>query len=127
MEIVLKKGDLFVFIVGKGISWMVVFKWDKWFYFFFIFGLFYFLIFKYLLMWGVLIVFKDYLLYFGFWKSEWVGFDYFKDFFMNLDFFWFLCNIFMFVSLDFLFVFLVFFILVLFLNEVRKVVYKRCI
>lgn len=86
METVPKKGDAPVLTAGKGISWMAALKRDKWLYLLLIPGLLYFLIFKYLPMWGVLIAFKDYSPYLGFWKSEWVGFDYFKDFFMNPDF-----------------------------------------
>ncbi|MCY8132050.1 ABC transporter permease subunit, partial [Bacillus spizizenii] len=78
-------------------------------------------------MWGVLIAFKDYSPYLGFWKSEWVGFDYFKDFFMNPDFFRLLRNTLMLASLDLLFAFPAPLILALLLNEVRKAVYKRCI
>lgn len=80
METVPKKRDAPVLTAGKGISWMAALKRDKWLYLLLIPGLLYFLIFKYLPMWGVLIAFKDYSPYLGFWKSEWVGFDYFKDF-----------------------------------------------
>ncbi|MEC2113157.1 protein lplB [Bacillus subtilis] len=127
METVTKKGDSPVLTAGKGISWMAALKRDKWLYLLLIPGLLYFLIFKYLPMWGVLIAFKDYSPYLGFWKSEWVGFDYFKDFFMNPDFFRLLRNTLMLASLDLLFAFPAPLILALLLNEVRKAVYKRCI
>ncbi|MER2459596.1 ABC transporter permease subunit, partial [Bacillus subtilis] len=127
METVPKKGDAPVLTAGKGISWMAALKRDKWLYLLLIPGLLYFLIFKYLPMWGVLIAFKDYSPYLGFWKSEWVGFDYFKDFFMNPDFFRLLRNTLMLASLDLLFAFPAPLILALLLNEVRKAVYKRCI
>ncbi|MCY8131954.1 sugar ABC transporter permease, partial [Bacillus spizizenii] len=54
METVPKKGDSPVLTAGKGTSWMAAFKRDKWLYLLLIPGLLYFLIFKYLPMWGVL-------------------------------------------------------------------------
>lgn len=68
-------------------NWLTAIKRDKWLYLLLVPGVLYFLIFKYWPMWGVLIAFKDYSPYLGFWQSEWVGFEYFKDFFMNPDFF----------------------------------------
>ncbi|MCC2117146.1 sugar ABC transporter permease [Bacillus halotolerans] len=127
METVPKKGNAPVLTAGKGISWMAALKRDKWLYLLLIPGLLYFLIFKYLPMWGVLIAFKDYSPYLGFWKSEWVGLGYFKDFFMNPDFFRLLRNTLMLASLDLLFAFPAPLILALLLNELRKAVYKRCI
>ncbi|MCC8353044.1 ABC transporter permease [Bacillus sp. AF23] len=127
METVPKKGNAPVLAAGKGISWMAALKRDKWLYLLLIPGLLYFLIFKYLPMWGVLIAFKDYSPYLGFWKSEWVGLDYFKDFFMNPDFSRLLRNTLMLASLDLLFAFPAPLILALLLNELRKAVYKRCI
>jgi len=48
--------------------------------------LLYFLIFKYVPMWGILIAFKNYTPYVGFWNSPWVGLDHFERFFSNSDF-----------------------------------------
>ncbi|MGR8997349.1 hypothetical protein ACP3UH_31355, partial [Klebsiella pneumoniae] len=56
-------------------------KRDKWLYILLLPGLLYFLIFKYVPMWGILLAFKNYQPYIGFWKSEWVGFEHFKVFF----------------------------------------------
>jgi putative aldouronate transport system permease protein len=49
-------------------------------------GMLYFLIFKYVPMWGVLIAFQNYSPYLGFFHSEWVGFDHFVRLFSNDDF-----------------------------------------
>ncbi|NHN33114.1 ABC transporter permease [Paenibacillus agricola] len=46
----------------------------------------YFLVFKYVPMWGILIAFKEYTPYVGFMNSPWVGFAHFERFFSNEDF-----------------------------------------
>ncbi|MCI4127839.1 ABC transporter permease [Bacillus haynesii] len=102
-------------------------KRDKWLYLLLVPGVLYFLIFKYWPMWGVLIAFKDYSPYLGFWQSEWVGFEYFKDFFMNPDFFRLLRNTLMLAALDLIFAFPAPLIVALLLNELRHAIYKRCI
>lgn len=48
--------------------------------------LLYFLVFKYVPMWGILIAFKDYTPYVGFLDSPWVGMAHFERFFGNPDF-----------------------------------------
>jgi putative aldouronate transport system permease protein len=49
-------------------------------------GVLYFLIFKYVPMWGVLISFQNYSPFTGLLHSEWVGFEHFQRFFSNDDF-----------------------------------------
>ncbi|GIO15951.1 protein LplB [Cohnella xylanilytica] len=100
---------------------------DKWIYFLLAPGLLYFLIFKYVPMWGILLAFQDYQPFLGFWKSEWVGLDHFKVFFNNPEFFMLLRN-----TLTLSFYNLVFFfpmpiVLALLLNEVRRSFFKRTI
>lgn len=46
-------------------------------------GLLYFFIFKYVPMWGVLLAFKNYQPFIGFFDSEWVGFANFQQFFQD--------------------------------------------
>src|SRR4051812_9485284 len=46
----------------------------------------YFLIFKYVPMWGILIAFKNYTPYVGFMNSPWVGLEHFERFFRDDDF-----------------------------------------
>ena len=45
----------------------------------------YYIIFSYVPMYGVLLAFKDYKIKLGILGSPWVGFDYFKTFFMSYD------------------------------------------
>ncbi|UUZ81598.1 hypothetical protein LJK88_44430 [Paenibacillus sp. P26] len=50
-------------------------------------GLIYFVVFKYVPMWGGLLAFKNYSPFTGFFQSDWVGFDHFKLFFEDPAFF----------------------------------------
>lgn len=61
-------------------------KKDKWLYILLMPGILYFIIFKYIPMWGILLAFKDYQPFLGFFNSKWVGFQHFHDFFINPDF-----------------------------------------
>ncbi|WNR42809.1 ABC transporter permease [Paenibacillus roseipurpureus] len=87
----------------------------------------YFLIFKYLPMWGVLIAFKDYSPYSGFWDSPWVGLQHFERFFSNESFFVLLRNTLAINLLNLVFFFPLPIVLSLMLNEVRKEWIKRII
>lgn len=100
---------------------------DKFLYFLLIPGLIYFLIFKYLPMWGVLMAFKNYQPYLGFWKSEWVGTIHFANFFTNPDFFRLLRNTLLLALYDLVFFFPAPIIIALLLNEIRISIYKRFI
>lgn len=126
VEITAKTGKTAVETEKKPTGLQAV-KRDKWLYLLLVPGVLYFLIFKYWPMWGVFIAFKDYSPYLGFWQSEWVGFEYFKDFFMNPDFFRLLRNTLMLAALDLIFAFPAPLIVALMLNELRHAIYKRCI
>jgi putative aldouronate transport system permease protein len=90
-------------------------------------GLLYFLIFKYVPMWGVIISFQDYSPYMGFAGSKWVGFEHFQRFFGNPDF-WLLFRNTMAISvLNLLFFFPLPIVLSLLLNEVGKLAFKKTI
>ncbi|MFC5614706.1 ABC transporter permease [Metabacillus niabensis] len=102
-------------------------KRDRWLYLLLVPGLLYFLIFKYAPMWGVVIAFQDYSPFKGVFGSEWVGFENFKDFFQNPDFFRLLKNTFILAVLDLVFFFPAPIILALMLNELRINVYKRTV
>ncbi|WP_168121784.1 ABC transporter permease subunit [Paenibacillus sp. HB172176] len=82
-------------------------------------GFLYFLIFKYVPMFGLLISFQHYDPFEGFLKSAWVGFDNFKRLFTEQDFPLLLGNTFTFAALDILFFFPAPILLALLLNEVR--------
>jgi len=88
-------------------------------------GLIYFLLFKYLPMWGVTIAFKNFSPFLGFWKSDWVGFEHFINFFQNPDFFRLLRNTLILAVYDIVFFFPAPIILSLMLNEIRMNMYKR--
>jgi putative aldouronate transport system permease protein len=76
-------------------------------------------------MWGLLIAFKEYNAYGGFWASKWVGFKNFSELFFSREFFLMLRN-----TLGINFLSLVTFfplpiVLALMLNEVRHSAFKR--
>ncbi|MDQ1913219.1 sugar ABC transporter permease [Paenibacillus sp. GD4] len=100
---------------------------DKWLYLLLLPGLLYFIIFKYVPMWGVLLAFKNYQPFLGFWKSEWVGLEHFRVFFGNPEFFMLLRNTLLLSFYNLLFFFPAPIILALLLNEVRVAFYKRTI
>ncbi len=111
----------------SNITWMQRLKRDRWLYLLLVPGLLYFLIFKYAPMWGVVIAFQDYSPFKGVFASDWVGFENFKDFFQNPDFFRLLKNTFILAVLDLVFFFPAPIILALMLNELRINVYKRTV
>jgi putative aldouronate transport system permease protein len=90
-------------------------------------GLIYFIMFKYVPMGGLVIAFKDYSPFKGIWGSPWVGFDNFKKFFSNSDFWKLLTNTLGISILQLVFYFPAPIILSLFLNEVRHSGYKRLV
>lgn len=90
-------------------------------------GLLYFLLFKYLPMWGMLIAFKDYLPYRGFWNSPWVGFKHFDRFFHDPVFWLLLKNTFVLAIYNIAFFFPIPILIALMLNELRVEWLKRSI
>jgi putative aldouronate transport system permease protein len=90
-------------------------------------GILYFLIFKYAPMWGVLIAFQDYSPFTGFWDSPWIGFDHFRTFFSEPEFWQLFSNTLILAVYNILFFFPLPIIIALLLNEIRKEVYKRTI
>src|SRR5688572_9278700 len=61
-------------------------KRDKYLYLLVLPGVLFFIIFKYVPMWGIIIAFQEYSPYLGVFKSEWVGIEHFVRFFSNPDF-----------------------------------------
>ncbi|MEK3725052.1 MULTISPECIES: ABC transporter permease [Paenibacillus] len=90
-------------------------------------GLLYFFIFKYVPMWGVLLAFKNYQPFIGFFDSEWVGFANFQQFFQDPIFFKLVRNTLLLGLYDLVFFFPAPILLSLLLNEVRISLYKRFI
>lgn len=89
--------------------------------------LLYFLIFRYVPIWGVIISFQDYSPFLGFWNSPWVGFEHFQRFFSNSDFWLLLRNTLGINLMNLIFFFPLPIILALMLNELRQETYKRLV
>ncbi|MEJ9221290.1 ABC transporter permease subunit [Paenibacillus glucanolyticus] len=87
--------------------------------------LLYYLIFKYLPMFGVVISFQNYNLFKGIWESDWVGFKNYLMFFKNPDFLIIIRNTFLLGLYNLIFGFPAPIILAILLNEVTKGVFKR--
>ncbi|PZE19440.1 sugar ABC transporter permease [Paenibacillus xerothermodurans] len=102
-------------------------KRDKFLYLLALPGLLYFLIFRYVPMWGIIISFQNYSPYQGFWNSPWVGFDHFQRFFSNPDFLILFRNTMAINVLSLVFFFPLPIFLAILLNELKKVAYKKII
>jgi putative aldouronate transport system permease protein len=100
---------------------------DKWLYLLLLPGVLYFLVFKYVPMWGVILAFKNYQPFLGFMKSEWVGVEHFRNFFQNPDFVKLLRNTLLLSLYNLIFFFPAPIILALLLNEIRIALYKKAI
>lgn len=90
-------------------------------------GVLFFLIFKYVPMWGIVIAFQDYSPYLGVMESQWVGFDHFVRFFSNQDFYLLFRNTMAISILNLVFFFPLPIVLSLLLNELRNEAYKKWI
>nr|WP_246239242.1 sugar ABC transporter permease [Paenibacillus anseongense] len=90
-------------------------------------GLLYFGLFKYWPMWGVLIAFKDYLPFRGFWNSPWVGFKHFDRFFHDPVFWLLFKNTFVLAIYNIVFFFPIPILIALMLNELRLEWFKRTV
>ncbi|MHA6484187.1 ABC transporter permease [Paenibacillus sp. strain BS8-2] len=88
-------------------------------------ALLYYIMFKYVPMFGILISFKDYNAFKGVWDSEWVGLKYYTMFFESPDFLKLLRNTILLGLYKIIFGFPAPIILALLLNEVRQQVVKR--
>ncbi len=90
-------------------------------------GLLYFLLFKYVPIWGLIISFQDYLPFRGISGSPWVGWKHFERFFSEPTFWMLFKNTLILFGLNLIFVFPIPIVLALMLNEVRQAVFKRTI
>ncbi|WP_151737157.1 ABC transporter permease ['Paenibacillus yunnanensis' Narsing Rao et al. 2020] len=88
-------------------------------------GVLYFLIFKYLPMYGLVISFQDYKPYQGIMGSDWVGLEQFRRLFSEPDFLNILKNTLILFGMNIIFYFPVPIILALMLNELRGSFFKR--
>lgn len=83
------------------------------------------LLFKYAPMSGLVLAFKNYKIAKGFWGSEWVGFEVFRQVFDKPDFMRAVRNTLLLNSLDLVFSFTMPIVLALLLNEIRSVRFKK--
>ncbi|GBF73026.1 hypothetical protein PA598K_01308 [Paenibacillus sp. 598K] len=98
---------------------------NKYLWFLFLPCLIYFILFRYVPMFGLIITFKDYNLFKGIWESKWVGFKYYKMFLDNPDFLLLMKNTFLLGLYKLVFGFPAPIILALLLNELKNAVFKR--
>lgn len=104
-----------------------IFKRYYWMYLMLAPGLLYFIVYKYIPMWGVLISFQDYQPFKGFTGSKWVGFEHYKTFFGDEAFWMLFRNTFILALYNIIFFFPAPIIIALMLNEVRKEMFKRLV
>lgn len=90
-------------------------------------GLLFFLLFKYVPMWGIVIAFQNYSPFAGISGSEWVGFEHFQRFFSNPEFMVLFRNTMAINLMSLILFFPLPIVLSLMLNEVRSAIYKRLV
>lgn len=116
-------------IYGTGRAYWHRLKMDlighKWLYLMLLPGLIYFIIFKYLPMWGVVISFQNFVPFSGVFGSQWVGLKWFKYFFSNPSWTRYLTNTLLLSVMNLVFYFPAPIILALLLNEMKHARYKK--
>ncbi|THF83412.1 ABC transporter permease [Cohnella fermenti] len=90
-------------------------------------ALIYYIMFKYVPMFGILISFKDYNAFKGVWQSDWAGVKYYKMFFESPDFLKLLKNTILLGLYKVIFSFPAPIVLALLLNEVRILTVKKVV
>ena len=98
---------------------------NRWLYILLIPGLIYFLVFKYLPMWGIIIGFEDYSPFLGPFQSPWKGLYWFERFFATPKWISYLSNTLILSLMSIVFTFPAPIILALMLNEIRSIHYKK--
>ncbi|WP_026281096.1 ABC transporter permease [Paenibacillus massiliensis] len=88
-------------------------------------GLVYFIVYKYIPMWGVVIAFQDYHPYLGISGSQWVGFKHFQHFFSDPSFLQLFRNTLILAIYNLVFFFPLPIVISLLLNELRREKFKR--
>ena len=100
---------------------------DKYLYLMLLPGVLYFIVFKYIPMFGLVMAFQDYKPFLGFIDSPWVGFKHFERFFSEPQFWMLFRNTALLALYSLVFYFPLPILLALMLNEVRHEAYKRTI
>lgn len=98
---------------------------DRWLYALLVPGMVYFLVFKYLPMWGVVMAFENYVPFSGVFGSEWVGMKWFGYFFSSPAWTRYLANTLVLSLMNIVFYFPAPIILALLLNEMQSLRYKK--
>ncbi|WP_420832344.1 ABC transporter permease [Paenibacillus humicola] len=98
---------------------------NRWLYVLLLPGALYFALFKYWPMWGIVISFQNYQPFLGISGSEWVGFEHFRRFFTDDQFWTLLRNTSVLAVLNIVFFFPLPIVIALMLNELRSGLYKR--
>ncbi|MDF2675159.1 MAG: carbohydrate transporter rane protein 1, family, partial [Clostridiales bacterium] len=124
---VLKTSDTEVCVNVKRNRLIQSLKRDKYLYLLLAPGIIYFIIFRYIPMWGVTIAFKDFNMFKGYFASPWVGFDNFIKLFKGVDFMEKFSNTLIISSLKLLFGFPAPIILALLLNELTNIKFKKTV
>lgn len=102
-------------------------KRDRYLYLLALPGIFFFIIFKYVPIWGVIISFYDYSPYLGLLGSKFVGLEHFIRFFSNPDFLKLFRNTLAISLLNLIFFFPLPIIISLMLNELKRMGFKRVV
>lgn len=102
-------------------------KRDRWLFFMLLFPVAHVFIFSYIPMYGVLIVFKDYDVFSGFFASPWIGFDNFDQVFQDPYFWKVFWNTVRLGTISFVFGFPVPVIFALLLNEIKNLKFKKTV
>ena len=97
----------------------------RWFYVLMLPALIYFIVYRYIPMWGALMAFQDFSPVRGIWGSDWVGLRHFRFFFSHENFFTLLRNTLTISIGSLVFAYPIPIILSLMLNEVRHKWFKR--
>jgi putative aldouronate transport system permease protein len=100
---------------------------NRWLYYMILPGIIYFIIFKYLPMWGILIAFKDYKPFLGFFDSPWVGLKHFDRLFSEPDFIMLFRNTLLLAFYNLAFFFPIPIMMALLLNEMKNMFCRRFI
>lgn len=98
---------------------------DRWLYLILLPGVLYFIIFKYVPMFGLVMAFEDYKPHLGFMNSPWVGMKHFERFFSEPQFWMLFRNTILLAIYNLVFFFPLPIVLALMLNEVRIGIFKR--
>jgi putative aldouronate transport system permease protein len=109
---------------GRSRWWKEIVK-DRWLYLMALPGIVYFVVFKYVPMYGIVMAFQDFKPHLGFFASKWVGLKHFERFFGEEQFWMLLRNTFVLAVYNLIFFFPLPIVLALMLNEVRRERFKR--